>query len=168
MQQICRSPLSIQQTHNQGSSPVRPTTHPQHSSTSILPNQPRSEMCIVMRTVYPSCGHRAPGTADETYYCEAATNRGFAKCLSGEGLDVRTTHLNRGYCDMCCITAITVAKAKGLDMQDSARSMGVNLNDLMRDNPPWRPWWFFGGRYGWTENKIVTGLIIWSSLLVGV
>jgi len=96
-------------------------------------------MCIVMRTVYPSCGHRAPNTADETYYCEAAINRGFVKCLPGEGLDVRTTHLDRGYCDMCCITAITVAKAKGMDMQDYARSLGVNLNDLMRDNPQWRP-----------------------------
>jgi len=107
--------------------------------TKTTTHTPPPKMCIVMRTTYSSCGHRAPNTADETYYCEAAINRGFVKCLPGEGLDVRTTHLDRGYCDMCCITAITVAKAKGMDMQDYARSLGVNLNDLMRDNPQWRP-----------------------------
>jgi hypothetical protein len=95
-------------------------------------------MCIVTRKVYPSCGHPVPGFVSETYYCENAGPR-YEKCKPGAGLEVRTEHAARGYCDMCCITAITVAKAKGMDMHDYARGMGVNLNDLMAAHPQWRP-----------------------------
>lgn len=40
---------------------------------------------------------------------------------------------------MCIITGITVAKAKGFDMQVYASSMGVRITDLMNAYPQWRP-----------------------------
>jgi hypothetical protein len=95
-------------------------------------------MCIVTRKIYPSCGHPALSYVPSTYYCEDA-GPPFENCKPGAGLEVRTEHMARGYCDMCCITAITVAKAKGMDMHDYARSLGVNLNDLMAAHPQWRP-----------------------------
>jgi hypothetical protein len=95
-------------------------------------------MCIVTRKIYPSCGHPALSFVPSTYYCEDA-GPPFENCKPGAGLEVRTEHMARGYCDMCCITAITVAKAKGMDMHDYARSLGVNLNDLMAAHPQWRP-----------------------------
>lgn len=95
-------------------------------------------MCIISRTVYPSCGHQAPGTRAETYFCENAGPR-YERCLRDAGLEHHTVYMDRGYCDECIMAGIEVAKAKGLDMDLYARRMGARLSDLMNDHPGWRP-----------------------------
>ena len=92
-------------------------------------------MCIVYNFIHPSCGHQAIGTAGTS-----SDTRMCANWFACSRLDERDVSIGREYCDMCIITGITVAKAKVLDMQAYASSMGVSVNDMMNAYPQWRPW----------------------------
>jgi hypothetical protein len=91
-------------------------------------------MCIVYDHIHPSCGHPAGGTSghpSSTWIC-----RDLFGC---SGPQEEIDYLSRGYCDMCIITGMTVAKAKGFDMYAYASSMGVGISELMDAHPQWRP-----------------------------
>jgi len=128
-----------------GPSSTRTTTYLRSPSTNTLATNPGpttqtpvAKMCIVTRKVYPSCGHLASGTVMETYYCENA-GPNFQRCQPGAGLEYQTEYYSRGYCDACIMRGIEVAKAKCLDMDVYARSIGVRLSDLLSAYPSWRP-----------------------------
>jgi len=95
-------------------------------------------MCIVSRKIHPTCGHQVPGTVAQTYYCRDA-GPNFQRCLPGAGLEQHNEYADQGYCDACIMTSVEVAKAKGMDIDVVARSLGVSLNDLLREHPSWRP-----------------------------
>ena len=98
------------------------------------PSFGHTKMCIVYNRIHPSCGHQASGTSghsSSTWIC-----RNLFTC---SGPQQQAEYISRGYCDMCIITGITVAKAKGFDMHVYARSMGVGIHDLMNAYPQWRP-----------------------------
>lgn len=131
--------------HKEGGPPwIRTTTTLRNPPTIILPSTQKhvstlpSTMCIIYRKIYPSCGHHASGTVPETNYCENAGPR-FERCQVGAGLEYQNEYYDRGYCDACIMAGIELAKAKGLDMDVYARSMGVRLSDLLSAHPSWRP-----------------------------
>jgi hypothetical protein len=49
------------------------------------------------------------------------------------------------------MAGVTLMMAKGLDMDIYARSMGVDVNDLLNAHPGWRPWCF---GIGWSRLDV--------------
>lgn len=61
-------------------------------------------------------------------------------CPPGPMRQHGTEYVERDYCDACIIKSIMPLKANGMtDLGACASSMGVGINDLMRENPEWQP-----------------------------
>jgi hypothetical protein len=56
---------------------------------------------------------------------------------SGRDLQQITDSVARGSCDACIMAGVEVAKARGLDPDVYAGSLGVTLSELLRFHPGW-------------------------------
>lgn len=99
-------------------------------------------MCIRYRQAHPGCGHVVRVTAgpeDRWERCIAALPD-WLVCPLGPMRQHDTEYVDRDYCDTCIIKSIMLLKAKGVtDLGACASSMGVSINDLMREDPCWQP-----------------------------
>lgn len=101
-------------------------------------------MCIWIRFRHPGCGHPARGTSRPTpyvEYCDRVLAAWAAGPFPGVCLSVRANireeWAEREYCDTCIQRGVELFRAKGLDPDIYARSLGASLAQLVRCYPDW-------------------------------